>query len=127
MIGLLSIARSERIDLQPLEQEHISNMILLALGDPGVPQELIRRLSEHSGGNPFYVRELLKSLQQTGSISVDDRGRRVYNLDSDIPMPRGIELLVKSRLDLLGEDSRSALRIGSLLSGGFRLLDLAFL
>jgi diguanylate cyclase (GGDEF)-like protein len=127
MKGLLSISRSERLDLQPLEQEQITNMILLALGDPAVPQELIRRLSESSGGNPFYVRELLKSLQQRGSIGVDERGRRTYSLGSDIPLPRGIELLAKSRLDLLGEESRSALRMGSLLSGGFRLLDLAFL
>jgi diguanylate cyclase (GGDEF)-like protein len=127
MKGLLSLARSERIDLQPLEFEHLSNMIMLALDDPHVHSWLIQKLSENSGGNPLYIRELLKSLQHDGSIGLDDRGRRTYRTDCCMTLPRGITLLLKSRLDLLAEESRAALRIGSLLNGGFRLLDLAFL
>jgi len=128
MKGLLTMSsRFERIDLQPLGEEHISSMVLLALGDPHVPAWLVRRLAEGSGGNPLYVRELLKSLEQTGAIRTDGQGRRSYGAESDFSLPRGTALLVKSRLEPLGEEARDALRMGSLLNGGFGLQDLAFL
>lgn len=127
MRGLLKLARSERIDLQPLEREHASNMVMLALKDSRVPPALLDKLVGESGGNPFYLRELLKSLVENGRIRPADGGGWSYEPEGSLPLPGSVSDLVKSRLDMLDSTSREALRMCALTAGGFRLLDLAFL
>lgn len=127
MKGLMKLARSERIDLQPLEREHASNMVMLALKDSRVPPPLLDRLVVESGGNPFYLRELLKSLVESGRIRQSEGGGWSYEADGRLPLPGSVADLVKSRLDMLEPASREVLRMCALTTGGFRLLDLAFL
>lgn len=127
MRGLMKLARSERIDLQPLEREHASNMVMLALKDSRVPPALLDRLIVESGGNPFYLRELLKSLVENGRIRPAAGGGWSYEPDGGLPLPGSVADLVKSRLDMLDPASREVLRMCALTAGGFRLLDLAFL
>ncbi len=127
MKGLMKLTRSERIDLQPLEREHSSNMIMLALRDSRVPPALLDGLVSESGGNPFYLGELLRSLVESGSIRPDGAGGWTFQMDSRPPLPGSVADLVRSRLDMLAPASREALRMCALATGGMRLLDLAYL
>lgn len=64
--------RLERIDLAPLGHEDVRRLVEAILGvapDTG----LTAALSERSGGNPFYVEELLASRSQAGELPPDLR------------------------------------------------------
>ncbi|NLP05284.1 diguanylate cyclase [Candidatus Fermentibacteria bacterium] len=126
MKGLMRLIAVERIDLHPLEREHAANLVLLALKDPRVPQELLDRITSASGGNPFYLRELLRSLTDSGAIR-QDSGRWSCRLDDSFEPPEDVTLVVKSRLDRLERVSREALRMGALIPGGFLAQDIAFM
>lgn len=126
MKGLMRLIAVERIDLHPLEQEHAASLVLLALKDPRMPQGLLDRITSASGGNPLYIREILKSLAESGAISPDS-GRWSYRLDDSMELPEGVSLAVKSRLDQLERPSREALRMGALVPGSFCACDVAFM
>lgn len=126
MKGLMRLMAVERIDLHPLEREHAANLVLLALRDPRVPQDLLERITSASGGNPFFLRELLRSLAESGAI-IQDSGRWSCGLHDSFDLPEDITLVVKSRLDQLERISREALRMGALVPGSFRTADIAFM
>src|SRR5215469_7199616 len=51
-------ALAERIDLAPLTEPETGQLLVTALGGP-VSRSTVRRFFQVSGGNPFYLRELL--------------------------------------------------------------------
>ncbi|NLP06358.1 diguanylate cyclase, partial [Candidatus Fermentibacteria bacterium] len=113
-----------RIDLRPLDEEHAANMVMLALRDPQMPQEVLETITRQSGGNPYYIRELLKSLRRGGAL--EGGADRDYRLGSE-KLPDGIAQLVRSRLDLLDPESREVLRMGALMPGSFGIDTVSFL
>lgn len=59
---------ARRIDLAPLRTEEIQRLVADALGGP-VAVATTRWLSESSGGNPLYLRELLLGAHHSGALS----------------------------------------------------------
>ncbi|GEM_PF-1335182 len=127
MRAILGLSRSERIDLQPLDRDHSDSMVMLALRDSRLPGPLLDRIHQESGGNPLFIRELLKAMLGNGSISHGGDSGWNYVPETCVSLTGDMALLIASRLDQLGGEARMALRMGSLLPGGFSLQDLAFM
>ncbi len=72
-----------RMDLRPLTEEHIIDMLSLATGEgPGAVADLARLTLRNTGGNPLWVREYLGALAADGLLRFDrDRGRWSWSLD----------------------------------------------
>jgi diguanylate cyclase (GGDEF)-like protein len=109
------------LDLEALQSEYAGHMVMFALRDPHIPKEVLRRLVRQSGGNPFYLRELLKSLREKGSIISSKTGGWKYEVGEEIPLPQSISQLISSRLEKLDEQSLEAIQVGALAISGFRI------
>jgi class 3 adenylate cyclase len=72
-------------------------------------------LVERSGGNPLYLRELVRVAKGQGSL-VDDGGQ--YRLCSDAAVPATLQALLASRLDALGPAQKLAFQYAALLADG---------
>jgi class 3 adenylate cyclase len=86
------------ITLEPLEPAE-TTALLRALA-PDAPAPAVARMSERAEGNPFFAVELARGLR--------DRG-------DDTALPDTVQASVLARLDLLPEEERRALQLGSVV------------
>ena len=89
-----------RLELGPLSEAQVGAVISSMLGG-AAPRQLPRIIQHHTGGNPFFVQELLRSLQETGVLT---RRNGVWAMDAGWEpreLPPTLELVLAARIDLL--------------------------
>jgi len=95
------------LDLGPMPREQ---SLALAGRLTGAETDFVERCIERSGGNPFFLEQLLLGSETKGG-----------------EVPDSIQSLVLTRLDLLAEDDRIAAQAASVLGQRFRLGTLQYL
>ncbi|HZD17789.1 MAG TPA: AAA family ATPase, partial [Actinomycetota bacterium] len=95
--------------------------LLTALtGGVTLPGELERRILDTSGGNPFYLEELVRSLVEEGAIVTEGDEPRFDHL-VEVRIPPTIEKVIGARLDRLGERPREVLAAASVIGRRFTI------
>jgi predicted ATPase len=96
----------------------------------GVADGLFKRLYKGSEGNPFFTKELVRALVDSGGIIKDDSG--AWNLSAEATLasdalPATIQKAVEKRIGRLPEDLRDVLSVASVIGNSFDARDLAAL
>jgi eukaryotic-like serine/threonine-protein kinase len=108
----------ERITLRGLTREEIARYIELTAGAPP-PPELIDAIVEQTGGNPFFVAEVVRLLVTEGSLE-RDAGERW-----SVRLPQGVREVVGRRLDRLSQACNELLAVAAVIGRDFELRLLA--
>jgi predicted ATPase/class 3 adenylate cyclase len=117
------------IDLQPLSQEHLAELLGDAthLDDARV-RELGELVHAKTGGNAFFVHQFLKALHESGLVRFD-AGERVWKADPAEIRKRGmtdnVVELMAGKIRTLPADGQEVLRLASCLGSSFDLRTLA--
>ncbi len=98
----------ERIDLEPLELQEVSQLARLS-GVKHIPESLY----QDTNGNPYFVLETLHAVLETGE-----------SLEAEIPVSPSLQDAVMRRVDRLGVGVRRLLEAASLMGNGFQLQDI---
>jgi class 3 adenylate cyclase/tetratricopeptide (TPR) repeat protein len=77
------------------------------------PDALIRRISEHAQGNPFYIEELMNDLRDRGFDPNDTRAL------AELELPGSLQSLVLSRIDRLAENQQLTVKVASIIGRRF--------
>ncbi|HTW10340.1 MAG TPA: LuxR C-terminal-related transcriptional regulator [Acidimicrobiales bacterium] len=85
---------AERIDLDPLDERGVDELVARFLGGP-VSGSTVRRLWEASGGNALWLRELLVGAVQSGAL---DESGGMWALRRPLAAPERLLELVANRL-----------------------------
>jgi len=117
----------ETIRLENLVESETRSLLMLGLKDPHVPENVIRSLYRQSGGNPLFLKELIRTLIQEERIIPADYGGWRYNLNPELSLPASLSQLISRRLDVIHPVSRKLLRIASLASDTFTVDLLSFI
>ena len=64
------------MSLRPLRAEEATVLAGAVLGEARLSRDLEQYVAERAGGNPFFVEEMLRALQETGGL--ETRDGRVY-------------------------------------------------
>ena len=96
----------ERIELEPLESTSAAELALAIADEFALPTELLAAVSERSGGNPLFVRELVAAARH---------GERFETL------PESVESLLTTRIDTLEPVDRLLLRYAAVVGPTFEL------
>ncbi|MCI4338550.1 MAG: AAA family ATPase, partial [Thermoplasmata archaeon] len=92
--------------------------IVAALFDQAATPQLIDKIYERTGGNPFFLEEVLRSFVEEGVLArVGDRWQ--LKPISEVKIPSSIRAVVARRLERLGEDTQGLLRIAAILGNEF--------
>ncbi|MBI4571549.1 MAG: hypothetical protein HY723_06325, partial [Chloroflexi bacterium] len=112
-----------RVLLRGLPQESVID--LLTAIDPSEEgaagrQALAAALHQETEGNPFFIREVMAHLIETGKI-VHENGRWVGQVTSfsELGIPEGVREVVGRRLSRLSEGCNRMLTLASTMAGGF--------
>ncbi len=93
----------EMIKLSRLEDENIIQLIEGLYPGHALPADYIERMIEESGGNPFFLLEMLRQMEVEGSIILE--GEKTVLVNKDYSIPTSVEDIVLRRLDLLDPDA----------------------
>lgn len=113
--------------LNGLSESEIRDL-LVELGDHALDEqgvELAASLRRETEGNPFFIREVVRHLVETG-VLYQREGRWVSDLSvGEIGIPEGVREVIGRRLSRLDERANHALAAGAILGREFSLSDLA--
>lgn len=111
-----------RIALHRLSDDDVRRMIEEWMGRDPSPA-LTRLVARHTEGNPLFVIEMLKHLDETGALGLRQEWHGPITL-ADIGLPDGIRQLIGRRLERLGLTTRRLLTIAAVMGREFRLSDM---
>ena len=116
--------------LGPLSPSEHRALVASVVGASNVSDSLAHRIHEATEGNPFFTKELLRSLIDSGGIGRDDTGEWTFSGETAISsdaMPATIQQAVEKRIERLPEELRDLLSIASVLGRSFDAADLEVL
>lgn len=106
-------SRAERIDPRELTDEDVRELIRgRYAASPADEARLVSYLQARSGGNPFYLTELLRTLENERLVLWDGEVVRVEDLGA-APVPPLVRQVIEGRLAALDEESRRLLGVAS--------------
>lgn len=91
--------------LQKLRPEIVGSLVDELFSPNKFPESLVYRLSDECRGNPFFIIEMLKQMENEGAIGYIDGHYKL--LVEDFTIPSSLEDVVYKRLELLDPDSLS--------------------
>ena len=118
---LTGLPHLHELTLDPLDTAARRQLIAYRLGgtvDATVPPELVDRLDEVAGGNPFHVEELTNHIVERGL----DLGSAAT---ADIGLPTTLQSLQLARFDELPEEPRRTLMVASVVGVRFSTASVA--
>lgn len=102
----------ERRSLSGLGPEDISRLVQARLEAGGRVERLAAILKDKTEGNPFFVTELLRHLDETGGLNVEPRPTGHHD---PLLVPASIRDVIGWRLAQLGADTRRVLSVASVV------------
>jgi DNA-binding CsgD family transcriptional regulator/type II secretory pathway predicted ATPase ExeA len=96
-----------RIELGPLGDDAIEELLLAVLGGP-IDAVSFRQIADHTQGDPLYLRELVTGALESGALT-DESG--VWRVRGPLPPTRRLVELVNLRLGRLSEAERHVLEL----------------
>ena len=102
-----------------------ARMAAAVLATDGLPEELRALVAAKADGNPFYVEELVKSLEETGVLRRHAGRCEMVGRVTDVAVPGTIHDLIAARIDRLAEAPKRTLQLASVIGREFtrRLVD----
>jgi class 3 adenylate cyclase len=111
----------ERVSLKGLAAEDVSTL-LQTIAEQEVNQALAQAISDETGGNPFFIREVLIHLVEEGKLYREDgQWRSKAASVTELGIPEGVRQVITRRLSRLGEPANRLMTAASAFNGGFRL------
>lgn len=105
--------RIRQIQLPALELSEIGEMSVSVLGQP-LPETFLEKLDRDTGGNPFFLLEVLQSLLEKG-LPED------FSQMENLPLPQSVHELIQRRLRALYPDAHEVLSTAALIGSQFSL------
>ncbi len=113
--ALVREARAVRLDLRPLEHEALRNLTGQRYRLPaGENARLVAYLHAQGEGNPFYIGELLRTLEEESVLHQTDSGWRLSDLRG-VQMPPLLRQLIDGRVARLGEEAEQLLALAAVI------------
>ena len=83
---------------------------------------LAGEIAAETGGNPFFVNEILRHLRESEALAFDE-GTCRWLLDGSkaVGLPQSVRDVIDRRVERLGDQAREALNIGAVIGRSFDL------
>ncbi|MGH7894157.1 MAG: AAA family ATPase [Candidatus Binatia bacterium] len=112
-------AHCHRVALTPLTHEASQALLADLLGAEASVGELFEVIGERTGGNPFFIEEVVQALAAAGSLAGRPGSYRLAAPVETLTIPATVHSLLAARIDRLGEDVKRVLQIASVIGKQF--------
>jgi DNA-binding SARP family transcriptional activator len=106
------------VQLGGLDEDDLAALVAQSTDAPPSP-DFARVLHHRTGGNPFFVTEIVRNLTDSGALVIRE-GAWVWDLSrGDVMLPEGVRQVLERRLARLGPVLRRALEAGAVAGHEF--------
>lgn len=107
--------RYETIELQPLNRADTAKLLRdLAGADPSL-DGLDEPIHERTGGNPFFIEEIVRELAESGYLEGERGAYRLARPIVDAGVPVTVQAVLAARIDRLDPEAKQLLQVASVL------------
>jgi class 3 adenylate cyclase/tetratricopeptide (TPR) repeat protein len=115
--SVLAARAGTAVSLGGLDAGDLGRMIAGLARAETVSGELFGILMEKSAGNPLYVEEILRQLQETGELTVT--GGEVRLRSADVTVPETIHDIIAARIDRVSDELKGVLQGAAVIGRRF--------
>jgi serine/threonine protein kinase/tetratricopeptide (TPR) repeat protein len=101
----------ELLHLRPLEPEQVSELLSSMLGVKSLPQAFAARVAHETGGNPFFVEEVMRTLVENGSVYLDGGAWAAREAIDELEIPPSVAAVFLRRAEMLEPQDRELLDV----------------
>jgi predicted ATPase len=114
-------ASVERLSIGGLSEAAIAALLEASLGRPldERDSQLVQLLEDHTAGNPFFIRELLADLTESGAISGGRERASPDHPAARLDVPEGLRDVIGHRVARLTAGARRMLRVAAVAGPTF--------
>jgi class 3 adenylate cyclase/tetratricopeptide (TPR) repeat protein len=112
-------ATAMSLPLGPLRDDESAELITGLLGGVRLDKGATERITESAGGNPLFLEEMLRMLEDDGLLRDDDAGWIGTRDLSDLAVPASIHAVLGARLDRLTRAERDVIRCAAVVGKVF--------
>ena len=106
------------LELAPLPAPDAGALVRALVGS-ALPDPLVARIAEASGGNPLFVEELLRTWVSVGILAANGGGWRLAATAEEVALPQTVQAIYAGQLDDLPAAARDAARRASVAGRRF--------
>jgi adenylate cyclase len=117
--GWMQRSSYQQLPLRALGAEAIGELLRHLLGEDPSLARLPGRIRERTGGNPFFVEEVVQTLAETGSLEGTRGAYRLVGPVEKLVLPESVQSVLAARIDRLGEREKQVLHGASVLGEQF--------
>lgn len=103
----------DEMSLEPLTREDTKETITGVLGTEEIPHRFIETLHEKTEGNPLFIKESIRQMEEEGMIDVD-KGKFPEKSD-EFSMSEMVFNVIERRINRLDDDTVKVIEIGSVI------------
>jgi adenylate cyclase len=111
----------QQLAVLPLRTESVSELLADLLGPELATSELGGRICERSGGNPFFIEEIVQSLAESRHLEGTKGSYRLARPIEEFSIPTSVEGLLAARIDRLPEREKVVLQTAAVIERSFPL------
>ena len=112
---LVREGRPLRLDLRPLARQAILGIVAARYRLPAEDEDrLVSHLERYTEGNPFYLEELLRTLEHEQLVTFSTHGWRLGDL-TQVPVPPLVRQLIDDRVARLGTSTQRLLQLAAVI------------
>jgi class 3 adenylate cyclase/tetratricopeptide (TPR) repeat protein len=117
--GWMQHSYYEQLPLVPLGPDAIAELVRALVGPDPSLDGLSDLIAERTGGNPFFVEEVVQGLVESGGL-VGHRGAyRLAHAIEEIEIPASVQALLAARIDRLPERGKAVLQSAAVIGRVF--------
>ena len=105
----------QQIPLDPLGAEEVQQLVAYLLGTHGSLEGLAEHVYARTGGNPFFVEEIVQSLVESGHLEGDRGAYRLTGGIEEVEIPPSVHAVLAARIDRLVERDKRLLQVASVI------------
>jgi adenylate cyclase len=109
----------QQLPLTPLGPEAVGELLHALVGDDPSLADLTDLIRERTGGNPFFIEEVVQSLVESGSLEGAPGAYRLVKPVAALEVPTTVQPVLAARIDRLPEREKRVLRTASVIGRQF--------
>jgi predicted ATPase len=109
----------QQLPLLPLGPEAIGELLRDLLGRDPTVAALGDRIRDRTGGNPFFIEEVVQALAETGSLEGAKKAYRLVRPAAELRLPATVQAVLAARIDRLAEREKQVLETAAVIGREF--------
>jgi hypothetical protein len=108
-----------QVALAPLGERAADELLRDLLGGDPSLDGLAARIRERTGGNPFFIEEVVQTLSESGALEGERGVHRLGREIDEISIPPTVQAVLEARIDRLGDAEKVVLHTSSVIGPEF--------